>query len=130
MLINTITNSTELNKMDRYNILSYTNGENLEKAIKEFGKLVLSYPDAWATVHTVNDNPKPGQDEEYDKLVIIADGVLYHTGSQSFTQSFLDIVDTFDASDGMEIECFAKPSQNYKGRNFLGCRPVAKAGER
>lgn len=129
MLNNTITNSTELNKMDRYNILSYSNGENLEKVIKEFGKLVISYPDAWATVHTVNDNPKPGQDEEYDKLVIIADGILYHTGSQSFTQSFLDIVSTFDASDGMEIECFAKPSQNYKGRNFLGCRPVAKAGE-
>lgn len=129
MLTNTITNSTELNKMDRYNILSYNNGENLEKAIKEFGKLVISYPDAWAMVHTVNDNPKPGQDEEYDKLVIIADGILYHTGSQSFTQSFLDIVGTFDASDDMEIECFAKPSQNYKGRNFLGCRPVAKAGE-
>jgi hypothetical protein len=129
MLNNTITNSTELNKMDRYNILSYSNGENLEKAIKEFGKLVISYPDAWAMVHTVNDNPKPGQDEEYDKLVIIADGILYHTGSQSFTQSFLDIVGTFDASDDMEIECFAKPSQNYKGRNFLGCRPVAKAGE-
>jgi hypothetical protein len=115
--------------MDRYNILNYSNGENLEKAIEEFGKLVLSYPDAWAMVHTVNDNPKPGQDKEYDKLVIIADGVLYHTGSQSFTQSFLDIVGTFDASDGMEIECFAKPSQNYKGRNFLGCRPVAKTGE-
>ena len=129
MLINTITNSTELNKMDRYNILNYSNGESLEKAIEEFGKLVLSYPDAWAMVHTVNDNPKPGQDKEYDKLVIIAAGVLYHTGSQSFTQSFLDIVGTFDASDGMEIECFAKPSQNYKGRNFLGCRPVAKAGE-
>lgn len=129
MLTNTITNSTELNKMDRYNILSYFNGENLEKAIKEFGKLVLSYPDAWAMVHTVNDNPNPGQDEEYDKLVIIADGVLYHTGSQSFTQSFLDIVGTFDGSDDIEIECFAKPSQNYKGRNFLGCRPVAKAGE-
>lgn len=129
MLNNTITNSTELNKMDRYNILSYSNGENLEKAIKEFGKLVISYPDAWAMVHTVNDSPKPGQDEEYDKLVIIADGILYHTGSQSFTQSFLDIVGTFDASDDMEIECFAKPSQNYKGRNFLGCRPVAKAGE-
>lgn len=129
MLTNTITNSTELNKMDRYNILNYSNGENLEKAIEEFGKLVLSYPDAWAMVHTVNDNPKPGQDKEYDKLVIIADGILYHTGSLSFTQSFLDIVGTFDASDGMEIECFAKPSQNYKGRNFLGCRPVAKAGE-
>ena len=129
MLTNTITNSTELNKMDRYNILNYSNGENLEKAIEVFGKVVLSYPDAWAMVHTVNDNPKTGQDKEYDKLVIIADGVMYHTGSQSFTQSFLDIVGTFDASDGMEIECFAKPSQNYKGRNFLGCRPVAKAVE-
>lgn len=129
MLTNTITNSTELNKMDRYNILNYSNGENLEKAIEEFGKLVLSYPDAWAIVHTVNDNPKPGQDKEYDKLVIIADGVLYHTGSLSFTQFFLDIVGTFDASDGMEIECVAKPSQNYKGRNFLVCRPVAKTGE-
>lgn len=129
MLTNTITNSTELNKMDRYNILNYSNGENLEKVIEEFGKLVFSYPDAWAMVHTVNDNPKPGQDMEYDKLVIIADGVLYHTGSPSFTQSFLGIVGTFDASDGMEIECFAKPSQNYKGRNFLGCRPVAKVGE-
>lgn len=129
MLTNTITNSTELNKMDRYNILNYYNGENLEKAIEEFGKLILSYPDAWAMVHTVNDNPKPGQDKEYDKLVIIADGVLYYTGSQPFTQFFLDIVGTFDASDGMEIECFAKPSQNYKGRNFIGCRPVAKAGE-
>lgn len=129
MLTNTITNSTELNKMDRYNILNYFNGENLEKVIEEFGKLVLSYPDAWAMVHTVNDNPKPGQDKEYDKLVVIADGVLYHTGSQSFTQSFLDIVGTFDASDGMEIECFVKPSQNYKGRNFLGCRPVAKVSD-
>ena len=118
MLTNTIIKSTDLSKMDKYNVMNYSNGENLEKAIEEFGKLVLSYPDAWAMVHTV-----------YDKLVIIADGVLYHTGSQSFTQSFLDIVDTFDASDGMEIECLAKPSQNYKGRNFLGCRPVAKAGE-
>lgn len=129
MLTNTITNSTELSKMDRYNVLNYSNGENLEKAIEEFGKLVLSYPDAWATVHTVNDNPKQGQDKEYDKLVIIADGVLYHTGSKSFIDSFTDIVSLFDATDGMEIECFAKPSQNYKGRNFLGCRPVAKAGE-
>lgn len=129
MLTNTIIKSTDLSKMDKYNVLNYSNGENLEKSIEEFGKLVLSYPDAWATVHTVNDNPKPGQDKEYDKLVIIADGVLYHTGSQSFIQSFLDIVGTFDESDGMEIECFAKPSQNYKGRNFLGCRPVARAGE-
>lgn len=129
MLTNTITNSTELNKMDRYNILNYSNGENVDKAIEEFGKLFLSYPDAWAMVHTVNDNPKAGQDKEYDKLVIIADGVLYHTGSHSFIQSFLDIVSTFDKSDRMEIECFAKPSQNYKGRNFLTCRPVPKAGE-
>lgn len=127
MITNTITNSTELNKMDRYNVLNYSNGENLEKAIEEFGKLTLSYPSAWATVHTVNDAPKAGQDAEYDKLVIIADGVLYHTGSKSFIQSFLDIVNTFDADDGMELECFAKPSQNYKGRNFLGCRPVQKA---
>ena len=129
MLTNTITNSTELSKTDRYNVLNYSNGENLEKAIEEFGKLVLSYPEAWATVHTVNDNPKQGQDKEYDKLVIIADGVLYHTGSKSFIDSFTDIVSLFDATDGMEIECFAKPSQNYKGHNFLGCRPVAKAGE-
>lgn len=127
MITNTITNSTTLSKMDKYNVLNYSNGENLEKSIEEFGKLVMSYPTAWAQVHTVNDAPKAGQDPEYDKLVIIADGVLYHTGSKSFISSFLDIVNTFDVEDGMEIECFAKPSQNYKGRNFLGCRPVAKA---
>ena len=63
MLTNTIIKSTDLSKMDKYNVMNYNNGENLEKAIEEFGKLVLSYPDAWAMVHTVNDNPIGINDE-------------------------------------------------------------------
>lgn len=128
MITTTITNhSDNLTKLDLFNIKNYSNGTVLDKVIADNGgDLVVSYPQAWATVHSENDQPKKGNSDKYDKLVFIADGVMYHTGSETFMRNFFEIIETFDDSDGMAIRCFSKPSKNYTDKNFLCCMPVER----
>lgn len=124
-----LTQSDNLSKLDLFNIKNYANGTVLDKEISDNGgNLVVSYPQAWATVHSENDQPKKGNSGSYDKLVFISDGVMYHTGSESFVRNFFEIIETFDETDGMSIMCFSKPSKNYTDKNFLCCMPVE--GER
>lgn len=90
--------------------------EGYPLAIEPIGYVVLS-------VHNEkSDNPDY---EQY--LIISADGSKYVTGSQSFFSSFRNIWDEMNGVESEEawmINCFKKPSNNFKGKFFLTCSVI------
>lgn len=125
MITNTIKeHSDNMTKLDLYNAKNYSKGTVLDNIISEAGAVVLPFPSAWAVVATHNDEPKQNQSSDYEKLVFICGGTVYHTGSPSFKRDFFDMLDSFTAEDGMDMKCYGTPSKNYNGKNFLCCIPV------
>lgn len=63
---------------------------------------------------------------DYTKFVVIAeDGNMYVTGSQSFEDSFMQIMEVMKDSGetDFEIECYKVRSKNYNG-SFIKCSIV------
>lgn len=77
-------------------------------------------PEMWAKIHVTNDEPKEDTNAEYDRYVIIDDaGQKYVTGSESFWQSFIEIVEAMeDEAEDYKITAFKVKSRNNEG-SFL-----------
>lgn len=63
---------------------------------------------------------------DYTKFIVIAsDGNMYATGSQSFKDSFIQIMEVMKDSGetDFEIECYKVKSKNYNG-SFIKCSIV------
>lgn len=125
MITNIIKSHSEnVSKLDLYNFKNYSKGVVLDNIVNEAGVAILPFPTAWAIVSTHNDQPKPNQSADYEKLVFVSGGTIYHTGSESFKRDFMDMLETFTPADGMDVKCYGMPSKNYSGKNFLCCMPV------
>lgn len=81
--------------------------------------------DWWALVKVYNEK---SDNKEYE-IFLLKDksGLIFHTSSQSFYVSFMNIWDIMtddmeDKSDpGYSIICKRKESKNYKGKFFFTC---------
>lgn len=90
------------------------------KLINDLTEGTIIYPDFWAELDVHNEQ---ADDTDYKKYIIVdKDGVKYVTGSQSFWNSFRDIVaDMQDSNESYGIKILKKNSKNRQGQMFLTC---------
>lgn len=96
---------------------------SLDALIDENGGKVVFKPVDYVCLSIHNDY---SENVDYTKFIVIAsDGNMYATGSQSFEDSFIQIVETMKDSgeSDFEIECYKVKSKNYNG-SFIKCSIV------
>lgn len=72
-------------------------------------------------------NERSKGEKDYDKLIIVStDQQMFITGSPSCMETFLAIWGAMEGEDpeSWAVEFFQKPSQNFKGKNFITCKVV------
>lgn len=114
--------SKELTAKEKIAIKDFTNAVPLDSAITDETPIIVN-PDYYAILDVHNEHSQ--NDKDYTKyLVVDKSGTKYVTGSNSFFTSFIDIfteMATEAPGEDYTIECYRRPSQNYKGKSFLTC---------
>lgn len=115
--------SKEIPAKDKIKLKDTSNAISLDAATTE--SPVVITPDFYAELAVHNEH---SQDKDYKKYIIVdTDGNKFVTGSESFITAFKDIAsDMATDAPGEEysIEVYRKPSQNYKGKEFITCSLV------
>ena len=115
--------SKELTTKERIAIKDFSNATPLDTALETDNDSLIITPSYYAILDVHNEKAKDNPD--YRKYVIVdKSGQKYVTGSESFWTSFSDIMDEISAEEMDEdfsIECFKRPSKNYKGKSFISC---------
>lgn len=118
--------SKELTTKERIAIKDFSNATPLDTALETDNDSLIITPAYYAILDVHNEKAKDNPD--YRKYVIVdKSGQKYVTGSESFWTSFSDIMDEItDAAmdEEFSIECFKRPSKNYKGKSFISCSIV------
>ena len=119
--VKVVNSSKQLTARENIKLKDLTNAVSLDSAVTDDTPLMLT-PDFWAELHVHNENSK---DKDYKKYVIVdKGGNKYHTGSESFFTSYMDIASEMaEAAPDEEytIEVYRRPSKNYAGKSFLTC---------
>lgn len=110
--------SKQLTAKERVQIKATNGATRIDKATEE-GHVYIDV-DYYAILNVHNEN---SDNEDYDQLLIVAkDGERYVTGSESFTDAFLDIMgDMADEAEAWELDVFRMPSSKRDGKYFLTC---------
>lgn len=87
---------------------------------------LLIKPDYWYTLHITCDKAKP---PEYDQYYIVdTDGKYYYTGSSTFYENFIQLMETIENADNIPeewyLKVYQKDSKNYSDKKFLTCTLV------
>lgn len=93
--------------------------QKLDEIVTESEKLIIDPLKAVAfSVHN-----EKSENKDYSIYVIIdKNGDSYVTGSQSFWDSYTDIVgDMSDSDEEWSLEVYKMESKNYRGKYFLTC---------
>lgn len=107
----------ELTKKERIQIKDMTNVIKLDNATQE-GDFEIEVVANIVELKIHNDKSNP---QDYTNIVVIdGDGNRYATGSASFARSLKNIDEEMEDEE-YGIVCFRRPSQNYKGKDFLSC---------
>lgn len=115
--------SKDIPAKEKIKLKDTSNAISLDAATTE--SPVVITPDFYAELSVHNEH---SQDKDYKKYIIVdTDGNKFVTGSESFITAFKDIANDM-ASDApgeeYSIEVYRKPSQNYKGKEFITCSLV------
>lgn len=115
--------SKDIPAKEKIKLKDTSNAISLDAATVE--SPVIITPDFYAELHVHNEH---SQDKDYKKYIIVdTDGNKFVTGSESFITAFKDIASDMatDAPDEeYSIQVYRKPSQNYKGKEFITCSLV------
>lgn len=115
--------SKELTTKERIAIKDFSNATPLDTALETDNDSLIITPAYYAVLDVHNEKAKDNPD--YRKYVIVDKiGQKYVTGSESFWTSFTDIMDEIadeEMEEDFSIECFKRPSKNYKGKSFISC---------
>lgn len=115
--------SKDIPAKEKIKLKDTSNAISLDAATTE--SPVVITPDFYAELSVHNEH---SQDKDYKKYIIVdKDGNKFVTGSESFITAFRDIAsDMATDAPGEEysIEVYRKPSQNYKGKEFITCSLV------
>lgn len=77
----------------------------------------------FAKVHIHND--RASENKDYERLIIFTeDGPAFYTGSPTFYDRFIQIMELMDGETGWALSCEKGASNRYKGKNFLTCKVV------
>lgn len=112
--------SKEVSAKARVQLKDTTNCVGLDRLTQENPDGVLIEPDFYAVLNIHNEN---SDDKDYQNFIIVAkDGKRYSTGSLSFWNSFLDIMDDMAGIDEpWKLKVYRMPSKNRQGKDFLTC---------
>lgn len=96
----------------------------LDAYVEENGEFVINDIAGYVTVNIHNE--KANGDKDYTKYIILTkNGESYSTGSESFMNTFADIVSDMEGeSEAWGVKVIRKPSKNYSGKYFLTCAIV------
>ena len=82
---------------------------------------VIIKPAMWAVLNIHNENNNDGDKDYRCYLIVDEDGNKYKTGSESFWNSFRDIVDDMsDSNEEWAVKAYRLPSKNGK-QDFITC---------
>lgn len=108
--------SKELTKKEQIQLIQ-GDFEKLNDATQEAP--VLINVDWYAVLNIHNEK---AQDKDYENYVIKdKNGTFYSTGSVSFWDSFLDIMNVMKDEPDWELKVIRKASKNRQGKEFLTC---------
>lgn len=110
----------ELTAKERIQLKDLSNAIKLDTLTQTEGSVVFK-PVIWAVLSVHNE--KAESDKDYKNYVLVDDtGTKYSTGSNSFWNSFIGIVDEIGGEDiDLLIKVYRLPSKNRAGKDFITC---------
>lgn len=113
--------SMELSARDRIKVKDISSSKSLDELVTPEKSFEFT-PVGIVVLDVHNENSK--SDKDYVKYVFVGDdGQRYNTGSQTLYNNYLDILEEM-GDEPFAIECYKKPSKNYKDKYFLACTLV------
>lgn len=111
--------SRELTAIEKVKFKDTSDCIKLDEVLNEVEQIKIEV-DSYVVlkIHNVNSD-----DKEYNTFIIIdKEGNKYSTGSTSFFNSFMDIMDELQGVDEKwELKIYKVESKNYKGKFFISC---------
>lgn len=110
--------SKDLTHKEKVQLQDTTDCIRLDTATQ--GSDVIIHPYFYAELEIHNEK---GEDKDYVNYVVVdEDGTRYLTGSKSFYNSFVDIVEEMeDSNEEYAVKCYRVPSKNRQGKDFITC---------
>lgn len=113
--------SIELTARDRIKVKDISSSKSLDELVTPDSSFEFT-PIGVVVLDVHNENSK--SDKDYVKYVFIGDDeTRYNTGSETLYNNYCDIRDEM-GDEIFTIECYKKPSKNYKDKYFLTCSLV------
>lgn len=113
--------SRELSHKQRVQLQDTTSAVRLDKATQEMPVLINVDFYAVLAIH----NEKSSDKDYHNYIVVDKSGTRYVTGSESFWNTFCDIMAEMEGSgEEFQIRAFRSESKNYAGKSFITCEIV------
>lgn len=114
-----VDSSRELTAIEKVKFKDTSDCIKLDEVLNDVEQIKIEV-DSYVVLMIHNDN---SDDKEYNTFIIIdKEGNKYSTGSNSFFNSFMDIMDELqDVEDRWELKIYKVESKNYKGKFFISC---------
>lgn len=114
-----IDSSKELSAIEKVKFKDTSDCIKLDEVLNDTQQIIIEV-DSYVVLKIHNDN---SDDKEYNTFIIIdKEGNKYSTGSTSFFNSFMVIMDELkDVDEKWELKIYKVESKNYKGKFFISC---------
>lgn len=114
--------SKELSARERVLIKDTTNAISLDEATSDSDSSLVISPDFYAVLDVHNEK---SDNKDYTKYILVdKNGNKFVTGSDSFWNSFMEIMAEMEGEGDFEIQVYRRESKNYKGKSFITCSIV------
>ena len=114
--------SKELSARERVLIKDTTNAISLDEATDGSDSPLVISPDFYAVLDVHNEK---SDNKDYTKYILVdKNGNKFVTGSDSFWNSFMEIMAEMEGEGDFEIQVYRRESNNYKGKSFITCSIV------
>lgn len=114
--------SKELSARERVLIKDTTNAISLDEATSDTDSPLVISPDFYAVLDVHNEK---SDNKDYTKYILVdKNGNKFVTGSDSFWNSFMEIMAEMEDEGDFEIQVYRRESKNYKGKSFITCSIV------
>lgn len=114
--------SKELSARERVLIKDTTNATSLDEATSDSDSPLVISPDFYAVLDVHNEK---SDNKDYTKYILVdKNGNKFVTGSDSFWNSFMEIMAEMEDEGDFEIQVYRRESKNYKGKSFITCSIV------
>ena len=111
--------SKELSARERVLIKDTTNAISLDEATSDSDSPLVISPDFYAVLDVHNEK---SDNKDYTKYILVdKNGNKFVTGSDSFWNSFMEIMAEMEDEGDFEIQVYRRESKNYKGKSFITC---------